>query len=72
MSDKNTDPLTINLSHETYLECKAIAEKNSVSTEVICAEFVEFALQLYKEGKMRERDSEDSLFHHSEESELVN
>lgn len=62
----------IELSGETYVECKAIAEKNSVSIEAICAEFVEFALQLYKEGKMKERDSEDSLFAHSDESKLVN
>jgi hypothetical protein len=62
----------INLSHETYIECKAIAEKNSVSIEAICEEFVQFALDLYKEGKMKERDSEDSLFDHREDSELVN
>jgi hypothetical protein len=72
MSKKSTCPVMLELSKETYVECKAIAEKNSVSTEVICAEFVEFALQLYKEGKMKERDSEDSVFNHREESELVN
>jgi hypothetical protein len=62
----------IELSREIYVECKTVAEKNSVSTEVICAEFVEFALPLYKEGKMKERDSTDSMFDHREESELVN
>jgi hypothetical protein len=71
MSKKSTCPVMIELSNETYVECKAIAEKNSVSVEAICEEFVQFALDLYKEGKMKERDAV-SLFEHDEESSIVN
>lgn len=67
----NKRPVMIELPDETYSECQAIGEKNGVSVNSICEEFVEFALQLYREGKMRERASEDSLFNQEDEFGLL-
>jgi hypothetical protein len=67
----NKRPLTIELSNDIYIECKAIGDKNGVSAEAICEEFVQFALDLYRDGKMKERESGDSVFGQAE-SETVN
>lgn len=72
MSNSNTHPLMIELTDEVYSECKGIAERNGVDVETICQEFVQFALGLYREGKLQERSVDESAFIEIHDSELVN
>lgn len=72
MSKNSSRRVTVDLPQEIYDECKSIAEKNGVSVEIICAEFVQFALDLYKEGKLKERSVDESLFTEIKDSELLN
>ena len=49
----NKGSLLINLANETEVECEAIGEGGGVGIDAVCDELIEFALQLYKEGKMK-------------------